>query len=138
MQIISEYTREQAVSDGVLIPVKESVMLKAGFRGKMYAAQEFNSKVKSFANLCLREAERKGKKDTFECWYQAAISAALFAANIAVHEAAKSPNPTNITSFEWYIHTPGSFASEKVISMISVEKTEKEGVVWTLMNPSDY
>lgn len=133
MKVISEYTRAQAVADGVLVKVPEKFAEECGFRGTFYVAQGLNEKINSEAQKRYSKTiglSTGGAGVSPEAIAAAIRRSAMITANGAVFREAERSESSSVLSFEWRIYN--------ITLMISVEKNPQEGVVWTLMLPSDY
>lgn len=120
------YSRKEAVEDGVLFPVSKGIMEKAGFKGTVYFAQGLHALVEEEAHKYVMN-----KASIYYHRYSITLNI-LIAANQAVIAAAKQKEETNITSFNIAID------ETEHKCLITVEKNDEEGVVWTVMLPSDY
>lgn len=131
MQVISAYSREDAVNDGVLFPVDPKVCASIGFRGTMYMSSGLKTAIEEEALENLRKSRNVLNDENLKKMATQVTEVVLLFANIAVFAESKNKG-SNLAKFQW---ESGAGIQD---CYITVEKNDKEGVVWTVMLTSDY
>lgn len=125
MKVISTYSREDAIADGVLFRIPKNIALRGGFRGECVCSLSLYAAIKERAE---DEARRShGSVDTF---IRLLTLKMMLNARRAIMESVNKGEQTNIVSFE-----------ETECGVSCFVQVEQEGigkVVWTFMAKSDY
>lgn len=125
MTVISTYSREDAIADGVLFRIPQNLALRGGFRGECVCSLSLHAAIKERA-----EEEARCSHGSVERFIEALTLKMLMQAHKAIIESVNRCESTNIVSFE-----------EKecgVACFVQVEREDIDKVVWTFMAKSDY
>lgn len=130
--IISTYTREDAVADGVLTVIPAKQLTTAGFRDVGYVAQylkgSLEDKAKSLIAKNCNHLDARGKAKAKRELMKLLYVRMMVNANDAIMKA--EDKNTNLISFT--VKDTGEKA------YVQVEREQSGRVVWTFMATSDY